>query len=116
MSKHTPGPWITVANAIYAEAEYLPAPFTDQDGNEHPDHMGGLIALVYERYGSAETGGGNTRLIAAAPDLLAALAALYDALDDAEIRLDEADCETGLYERQMDDARAAIAKARGEQS
>jgi hypothetical protein len=48
----------------------------------------------------------NARLIAAAPDLLAALRAMV-ALDECEAHFEEA------YERILPEARAAIAKATG---
>jgi hypothetical protein len=89
MSTHTPGPW------KFALFEHAP--------NE---------AFVQWRAGYAEVHGSragreaNARLIAAAPDLLAALQALVD-LDDGDSPALWA--HSGDFER----ARAAIAKATG---
>src|SRR3990167_7407928 len=94
MSKHTPGPWKLVACergqkwAILSEQECC------------PDHDR-LIAFVGED--------DNARLIAAAPDLLAALEEL-DAWLSATTRSPQIDA--ALQERTK--ARAAIAQAKGE--
>jgi hypothetical protein len=86
--KHTPGPWRV-------------AP--------------GDACLVFNGHHVKPTKAPNAAdalLIAAAPDLLAALEFAADKLDDA-IRL--AGCTAGSYKRARDEARAIIAKARGEQ-
>lgn len=82
MNKHTPAPW-HVANGVQIRSE------RDQ------------IAKVWMmRHGEGKA---NAHLIAAAPDLLAALEVAADALEMAE-----------FFEKAAQ-ARAAIAKARGEQ-
>ena len=83
-SKHTPGPWvIDNDNVIYQEGTSEPiasaAPTADEKA--------------------------NAALIAAAPDLLAALESCSDALNTEA---------GGLYKARIDQARAAIAKAKGE--
>jgi hypothetical protein len=86
MSKHTPGPWKTVS--AYADIEVR----TDSDA---------LVAVVTPvRCESAE----NARLIAAAPDMLAAL----DFLNQCSTPM------TGQQEECWILVRAALAKARGE--
>jgi hypothetical protein len=73
-----PGPWlIDDKGNVYSQPLYVPAPFTDKEGNRHEDHMAGLVALVY---GGPKT----TALVAAAPSLKAALSRLIAAIDDAE--------------------------------
>lgn len=71
MSKHTPGPWLTEGNFVYAlngEGKYAVNRFS---------------ASIQPGYTTDETRTkiaemeANARLIAAAPDLLAALQALY---------------------------------------
>lgn len=89
MSAHTPGPW-TNHGRIY------------NTGFPHSS-VGAktLIARVYsEAFGDIEQEGANARLIAAAPDLLAALQGV---LRVADRKTDE-----------FDAARAAIAKATGD--
>lgn len=68
MSKHTLGPW-----THYDDAEV---------GALHPNHKiqsrGKSIATVYCTRGDEVIDAANARLIAAAPDLLATLKALYE--------------------------------------
>ena len=89
MNKHTPGPWRIGT----------PPP----NGEQTIGTQQGLMVAV------ATTGAGtpteaNARLIAAAPDLLEALNALADYVDD---RAGDNEC------RPLENARAAIAKAEG---
>ena len=95
MSKRTPGPWrfepagkrlrVVGARGVWlATAEYAPA---------HDVEPGDVDRAQAEA---------NARLIAAAPDLLAALQAMLTALD----------CESVSY-REIEAAEAAIAKAEG---
>ena len=89
MSAHTPGPW-------FAE---------DDNGSWsiHSDHdtLGGCIAVAYSFRAEA-----NARLIAAAPDLLAALRLIVHIADDpTAFALDGATLAV------LHTARAAIAKA-----
>lgn len=89
MSNHTPGPWRTDGWTIIA---------------------GNAINIAYTRTAIAEREEeqqANARLIAAAPDLLAALLEL--------LRLwDEDDMDQCVYDRAESLARAAIAKAVGD--
>jgi len=116
---HTPGPWragIAGNHRVYGP-----------DGTEHA----GLIAQVFST-GLPNTSGvarANANLIAAAPDLLAALEAAYDALTDLLAALEAAyDALSDMAKRAPElgitlgdddlkaiaQARAAIAKAKGE--
>ena len=89
MSNHTPGPWGSFRDDL--------SPYCLVGG------ASGNGAIIAEVYG--ENDDADARIMAAAPDLL-------DALDVLLARcqvLDEADCST----RELAQARAAIAKARG---
>jgi hypothetical protein len=98
--KHTPGPWI--------EKEWTEClTIFPHKGNE--DEPGYPLATVHKdpKHGfTADRARANARLIAAAPDLLAALENLLNPIekgwkvDDMTVRIEE--------------ARAAIAKARGD--
>ena len=99
-AKFTAGPW-TVATAIDGTGH----PFVCAIGNHHECVIDGV------EYAIARVGGetkveaiSNARMIAACPDLLAALVALLDVYLNDQGYLPE-------VEKQ---ARAAIAKARGE--
>jgi hypothetical protein len=102
MADCTPGPW----KAHFEEAYFV----TGSDL--------GRVAMMMNLKGAHGLGGrrsggesaANCRLIAAAPDLLDALQAIVKSLSDQD--------DEGLIEhaQQMIDARAAIAKATGEQS
>lgn len=83
-SAHTPGPW----NVSEPTGAYIQSP------------AGGIAALTY---GAREA---DARLIAAAPDLLAALTALVWQMD----RMDDLPDE---IEQMLAEARAAITKATG---
>lgn len=75
MSKHTPGPWeFDGQSRIDAVALRKPTghTVTDDDGTER-EYIGGLVALAYSC--GDGTHEGNSRLIAAAPDMLEALQA-----------------------------------------
>ena len=95
--KHTPGPWerhgnILVSPKASCVVVRLPAQ-TDRVGDESPEQI--------DRWDA------DARLIAAAPDLLSALEALtmYDAALPYGLGIDHL----------IDDAEAAIAKAKGEE-
>ena len=96
--KHTPGPW------FYAESE-VGTPFVDSES------VGDLSAVALP----IDEQKANARLIAAAPDLLAALrtaeASLAD-IGDADREPDVEWCERRAAEA-LPLVRAAIAKARG---
>ena len=93
MSKHTPGPWVSI--------RYLDSRFYELGSNE-------FHARLAFTHGEGDTDEANMRLIAAAPDLLKALESMLQSflitqsLDDYPI---DAPCNK---------ARAAIAKAKGE--
>ena len=102
-AKHTPGPW-GLAGEAYERVSGVPAGseqpfiFVEADGYE----AGGGVCLVHNK--PRGVGTANTRLIIAAPDLLAACVR-FRAMTS---RTSRAECD-GACE-QMD---AAISKARG---
>lgn len=92
MSQHTPGPWeidqaIRHGFTVYSEQSGFIVGYMDEEG----------------RYGAVESEA-NARLIAAAPDLLEALETIVATERDRH----------GYHPAWTDQARAAIAKARGE--
>jgi hypothetical protein len=90
--KHTPGPWINLGNGdIVARSE---------------NYCGGEKDIASVFLTSNDEDEANANLIAAAPDLLEALKDMLDGHEDA--------C-TGYGDGAADKARAAIAKATGEQ-
>ena len=91
-AKHTPGPWVITKDHAKAYAFIRPI-----DGEHSP-----IATIEWTDSGSIEA---NAALVAAAPDLLAALELCERAL---EVRDAEAE------EFAAKNARAAIAKARGE--
>lgn len=103
MSAHTPGPWEAV----------LP---NDPRGQPVPYYCG-LVSLVSHdpsisivaSDGYVESGAweANARLIAAAPDLLESLTSLLAAIEPGGFSLED-------LRGEMDDANAALKKARGE--
>jgi hypothetical protein len=94
---HTPGPW---------HAEFGP-----QGGYVISDDERGHTVCLRSpwpmRMGESEA---NARLIAAAPDLLSALEALVNGPGEGRVSPSEPDS----FERRIDRARRAIAKAKGE--
>jgi hypothetical protein len=91
-SKHTPGPWVI-------------DPCGDILGNRNTPTDNGLICGMCEDRRDAE-GAANARLIAAAPELLAAL-------KEARSWLIDADGGYGTYDTEIDAVDAVIAKAEG---
>lgn len=89
MTNHTPGPWAA-----------------NPDGLIHAGKNRLHIAQA-ATIGMGHAAAANARLIAAAPDLLAALQALEWAVDGVAYIQEE-------YAEQVEKARAAIAKATGE--
>ena len=89
MSKHTPGPWVASRGGFLCQIAI----------NSESD----TLAVVYGENGENKA---NASLIAAAPDLLEAIEDLMEAVKDHY--------EAGGYEWKQ--ARAAIAKAKGEQA
>ena len=112
MSKHTPGPWTAVKNSAYWEI----------DG---PDDFGGVADTCASSAGepdfgrSMALGEANARLIAAAPDLLAACKAALELAegDDPGAGCDtreEAEAARCRWRESIEQSiRAAIAKAEG---
>ena len=103
MSKHTPGPWEQVADSIKSRTAdcvvvRLPAQ-TDRVGDESPEQI--------ERWDA------DARLIAAAPELLEALEQIVEVNGPGRIyKLNELGM---LVSTMLSIARAAIAKAKGEE-
>lgn len=87
--KHTPGPWMVEGRTVYA---------LNDDGYNR------FSALVQDAHTPGDELEANAQLIAAAPELLEALEALT---------ANYADVEQG-GSKNVDKARAAIAKATGE--
>jgi arginine utilization protein RocB len=101
MSKHTPGPWVLVGNSIKSRKAdcivvRLPA---------HTDCVGDESDQQIERWNA------DSNLIAAAPELLEAL---EDLVCLAERAMRESESGEWMVDEELRDARAAIAKARGE--
>lgn len=94
--QHTPGPWIIDGQLIYALDE------TGRVNRFTASVQGGWITRRGERVSETELNA-NARLIAAAPDLLAALRAAMHVLEYTQVT----DSAVARYEQ----ARAAIAKA-----
>ncbi|MCP4541718.1 MAG: hypothetical protein GY832_31690 [Chloroflexi bacterium] len=102
-TKHTPGPWAgqkTAGHEIHSQSAV------------YDEVTGESIAIVYD-------GEANARLIAAAPDLLAALTTLVAWMDDSGLSHTQPGGKGVLrYEGTeyniVTNARAAIAKAEGE--
>lgn len=101
-SAHTPGPWeFGSGDDYYIRAESYPKAFPHHFKS---DDLGDYLALVGNR--TKDFGEANARLMAAAPDLLSALEAITDQLERI------GDPRPGKDGPFIDDARAAIAKAR----
>lgn len=100
MTQHTPGPWFAEFNGTYWEVW----------SNGDFGRIGDACASSASRpeHGSLELGEANARLMAAAPDLLAACKGLLDAIHDSMTHAAQA-----AHAEQIDAARAAIAKAEG---
>ena len=94
-AKHTPGPWhLDAQESFDGRATYHFYRVFDDN----------LNAICCEEYGAHNDGGlANMRLIAAAPDLLAALELTHAALSGANMNMKVVESK----------ARAAIAKAKG---
>lgn len=85
---HTPGPWVLSLNSVKALGWMIGSPSAD---NGPGTHIGNVYNVA------------DARLIAAAPDLLAALESAEDVL-----------AETDMHLSTLHKVRAAIAKAKGE--
>jgi hypothetical protein len=104
-AKHTPGPWHFCGSQYSASDK--PAVTARNTGTGYLTPEGWHYVIPAIDGATNEQAEANARLIAAAPDLLSALAALVDSLASAD--------EEGLLEHapQMEAARAAIAAATG---
>lgn len=97
-TEHTPGPWRAVTATVREDASGLPCrAIVGADG--------AFVALLDKIDSPNKHGAEDARLIAAAPDLLAALVECEDLL--AEL------ADGGAENPELEIARAAIAKARG---
>jgi hypothetical protein len=99
MSEHTPGPW---------QVDYELLATFENDGRTEE-----LIEIVGDSRGNTPcyaTSKVDARLIAAAPDMLAALKELDDTVNEPN---DHKDGWEAALERASNKARAAIAKAEG---
>lgn len=94
MSNHTPGPWRIGGAAIFGPKTDAPSPAT-------------IVSILGRAAGDVAAMRANARLIAAAPDMLAALQSLVWAVSGIEYVETE-------YAEQVAQAHAAIAKALGE--
>lgn len=98
MTNHTPGPWYCIPTSYHAhdyrliKPDKTPLPY-QAEANDHSEARA------------------NARLIAAAPDLLAALSELSCIVQGL---LDGDDCRHSIDSFTLQPARAAIAKAKGE--
>jgi len=92
--KHTPGPWTVSIDRFYDRPEVR-----DKDGRR-------IAVVVYDFPMGPKTADKNANLIAAAPDLLEALKAIVDEVDDYEM-----DSE---LDRKLRAARKALKEAQSE--
>ncbi len=111
---HTPGPW-KVERRWSNECEIVPRITCAPDADRQCGWIADVIGAPYLGHESTLP---NARLIAAAPDLLAALESLLEAnvYADGEgmCYINETDTEEGMAAVKL--ARAAIARATGETS
>ena len=100
-TKHTPGPWV-IGGSVISNGK-IPVARVLHNGNGNPSR-----ASDYDREAPRWVDGAdaNARLIAAAPDLLAAL---------RELVTNNMGQPKGVTVPQLDNARTAIAKATGGQ-
>ena len=110
MSKHTTGPWV-IRNGSDI---FTPLGAANAEGIEAPSNDGWMIADCDMGSLSFDEVTANARLIAAAPDLLEALIQAEERLCVAEYHLDRGEDDSIRFESEILDARAAIAKARGD--
>lgn len=102
MSKHTPGPWISNRAGSNMSNNHSQPFAIAQEGKAN------IIAGVFgDVQGGEEIAAANARLIAAAPDLLAAM--------ELALRKEPNETPGGFTKQWVIDARAAISKATGQQ-
>lgn len=114
LTTHTPGPWAIDGVRVFAPAFDEQVEITRDDGTTAM-HGRGLIALPYAPDGAHDA---NARLIAAAPDLLAALKRAVDTIRAFHGIGLNGPAEAGMWELyqqspEMKAINAAIAKAEG---
>ena len=97
-TKHTPGPW-KQGDACFSDMRSIRS-----NGHRIAVADGGISTSDAEDHA-------NARLIAAAPDLLEALESLYHAANS----IGEDTCDPVAFAGALEDARASIAKARGQE-
>lgn len=100
-AQHTPGPWKAESAKDYASGRH-----DDKRWTVHANGMP-LIAIVDQYRGQAQA---NARLIASAPELLAALERVAEDLEYFASEVPPSKDECGAMAKA---ARAAIAKAKG---
>jgi hypothetical protein len=121
MSKHTQGPWkVKFQESRRDAASYTDKYWHDQWVIKGPDKKHSPVAMVrVEGLGlgpSKAVRKANANLIAAAPDLLAALEAVIEDLEGGIAQADEEGASQDWLEdanNRLDAAKAAIAKATG---
>lgn len=103
---HTPEVWeVSETGVVNDAADRTITELTGEDG-VNLFHRNGLVALVYERFGERATNGRYTKLVAAAPELLASVKALLDIIHDDLTHARQADHHEALAA-----ANNAVAKA-----
>jgi hypothetical protein len=102
MTTHTPGTWTVDDTPDCNGNWWITAHWTEQDGDITIDSSKTIAVVEGWKNGPA-----NARLIAAAPDLLAALERIANIIEEYGTPIDAAN-------EAMHIARAAIAKAKGE--
>lgn len=111
MNAHTPGPWFVEANQFGRETYFdVFAPIKDTQRADDVYLEAPEDAQLVARVEVADDGS-VARLIAAAPDLLAALEFCVQAIRTAGLET----VPGGICAQAAEEARAAIAKARGGQ-
>ena len=107
MSKHTPGPWEWYGPNLLCGGERQSENILNSadDGRPYGHH-----AALIEHHWDGGVAKANSRLIAAAPDLLEALRSIADCCDEEHAARDYASRQAEI----RGIARAAIAKAEGQ--
>ncbi len=113
-TQHTKGPWHYALTVVDNGDEYLAIIGTPNGNEDNLPHRGAFIGKIT---GKRERREANARLISAAPDLLYQLQSVLDRLEVTIERLPDTQ-ENAEWEHDtvaiFDEARAAIAKAKGE--
>lgn len=110
-ASHTPGPWIIKEYNNGATGEYgLHGIFREKEDKGHAQHTP-IIEKVWGR--TLEESDANARLIAAAPDLLAALNNLVYSAWKYDADAEEENGNWSISHEAMAEVEAAIAKAEG---